>query len=102
MADVTLQGMLGISKKQVEEVAKRVRASFSDSKSPSEWISSLKDEFGIDQKNAEIFACGWFAGKYVGVSEVFNAVQRGIDEIEINEELKKETENKHPPPDGYA
>jgi hypothetical protein len=57
-------------------------------------ISRLIDEFDIDQESAEIFACGWFAGKYAGVSEVFNVVQREIDEME--------KENKHPPPDGYA
>jgi hypothetical protein len=102
MADVTLYEMLGISKERAEEVAKRVRASFSESKSPLEWITGLKEEFCIDQKNAEIFACGWFAGKYAGVSEVFNAVQRGIDEMEMNEEKKREKESKYLPPDGYA
>ena len=102
MADVTLHEMLGISKERAEEVAKSVKASFSESKSPAEWIASLRDEFGVDQKNAEIFACGWFAGKYAGVSEVFNAVQRGIDEVEMNEEKKREKESKYPSPDGYV
>ena len=102
MADVTLHKMLGMTKERAEEIAKRVRASFSESKSPAEWIASLRDEFDVDQKNAEIFACGWFAGKYAGVSEVFNAVQRGIDEMETKEEKKRETESKYPSPDGYA
>ena len=67
MADATLYKLLGVSKEQADEIARRVRA---------------------------FFACGWFAGKYAGVSEVFNVVAREIDEIE--------KENKYPPPDGYA
>jgi hypothetical protein len=56
-------------------------------------ISRLIDEFDIDQESAEIFACGWFAGKYAGVSEVFNVVQREIDEMEKDQAGRAEKEN---------
>ncbi|MCX6670066.1 MAG: hypothetical protein NTV25_09755 [Methanothrix sp.] len=102
MADVTLYKLLGVSKEQADEIARRVRASFSESKGPAEWISRLIDEFDIDQESAEIFACGWFAGKYAGVSEVFNVVAREIDEMEKDQAGRAEKENKYPPPDGYA
>jgi hypothetical protein len=102
MADVTLHKLLGVSKEQADEIARRVRASFSESKGPAEWISRLIDEFDIDQENAEIFACGWFAGKYAGISEVFNVVAREIDEMEKGQAGREELENKYLPPDGYA
>ena len=69
---------------------------------PAEWIRELIEEFGIDQENAEIFACGWFAGKYAGVSEVFNVVQKEMDVMEKDRAEKKEMESKYPAPDGYA
>jgi hypothetical protein len=102
MAKATLYEMLGITRRQTDEVAKRVRASFSESKGPTEWIARLKDDFGIDQKNAEIFACGWFAGKYAGVSEVFNAVQREVEEKELKTAEKSEKERENQLIDGYA
>ncbi len=102
MADATLYELLGVSKERADEIAKKVRASFSESKSPAEWISRLINEFNVDQENAEIFACGWFAGKYAGVSEVFNVVQREIDEMEKEQVEKAEKKSKYPPPDGYA
>ncbi len=102
MSELTLYELLGISKERADEIAKKVRASFSESKSPAEWISRLINEFNIDQGNAEIFACGWFAGKYAGVSEVFNVVQREIGKMEKNQAEQAEKNSKYPPPDGYA
>lgn len=102
MARTTLYEMLGISKERADEISKKVRASFSDSKTPGEWIFRLIEEFHINKENAEIFACGWFAGKYAGVSEVFNAVQKEMDGREQDEAEKRELEGRHPPPDGYA
>jgi hypothetical protein len=102
MADATLYELLGVSKKRAAEIAKKVRVSFSESKGPAEWISRLIDEFDIDQESAEIFACGWFAGKYAGVSEVFNVVQREIDEMEKDQVEKAEKKSNYSPPDGYA
>jgi hypothetical protein len=102
MANKTLYELLGVSKEQADEIAKKVRALFSDSKTPDEWIFRLIEEFHIDKKNAEIFACGWFAGKYAGVSEVFNVMQREMDEREQDEAKKREMDSRHPPPDGYA
>jgi hypothetical protein len=101
MAKATLYEVLGITREQTDEVAKKVRASFSESKGPTEWIAWLKDEFGIDQKNAEIFACGWFAGKYAGASEVFNAVEREVEE-ELKWAEESEKEKKNQLIDGYA
>ncbi len=97
MADATLYQLLGISRERAEEIAKMVRTAFSESKSPAEWVTRLVDEFGIEPENAEIFACGWFAGRYAGVSEVFNAVQREMDAIE-----KSERDSMNYPIDGYA
>ncbi|MHC1687469.1 MAG: hypothetical protein AB9879_07135 [Methanothrix sp.] len=89
MADLTLHGLLGVSKERAAEIAKKVRESFSESDGPDDWIRRLIDEFGIDEKNAEIFACGWFAGKYAGMSEVFNVVQREMDAMEKDSMEKK-------------
>jgi hypothetical protein len=91
-ANTTLYKMLGISRERADEIARVVRASFSESGSPSEWVRRL----------AEAFACGWFAGKYAGVSEVFQTVQREIDRRETDLAEKKERHNRYPPPDGYA
>jgi hypothetical protein len=102
MANKTLYELLGVSKEQADEIAKKVRALFSDSKTPDEWIFRLIEEFHIDKENAEIFACGWFAGKYAGVSEVFSVVQREMDERSQDEAEKREMDRRHPPPDGYA
>ena len=102
MANTTLYELLGISKERADEVAKKVRKSFSDSKAPDEWIKQLIEEFHIDKEYAEIFACGWFAGKYAGVSEVFNVVQKEMDKRELDEAEKRELESRYPPPDGYA
>ncbi|MDM7934561.1 MAG: hypothetical protein QUS08_04130 [Methanothrix sp.] len=97
MSETTLYELLGISRERADEIAKKVRASFSESSGPAEWIRRLVDEFQIDQEKAESFACGWFAGKYAGVSEVFNVVQREMDKME-----RDQAERRHPPPDGYA
>lgn len=102
MANTTLYELLGVSKERADEISKKVRASFSGSKTPGEWIFRLIEEFHIDKENAEIFACGWFAGKYAGVSEVFNAVQKEMDEREQDEAERRELDRRHPPPDGYA
>ncbi|MDD1749755.1 MAG: hypothetical protein LUO89_07750 [Methanothrix sp.] len=102
MANTTLYELLGISKERADEIAKKVRESFSDSKTPGEWILQLIEEFHISKEEAEIFACGWFAGKYAGVSEVFNAVQKEMDEKEQDQAEKREMENRHPLLDGYA
>lgn len=98
MGDATLYELLGVSKERAEEIARKVRASFSESEGPDIWIRRLRDEFGINEKNAEIFACGWFAGKYAGVSEVFNVVQRGMDEMEKDRMEKRNISGM----DGYA
>ena len=102
MANKTLYELLGISKERADEVAKKVRESFSDSKTPGEWIEQLIEEFHISKECAEIFACGWFAGKYAGVSEIFNVVQKEMDKRELDEAEKRELESRYPPPDGYA
>ncbi len=102
MANITLHELLGISKERADEVARKVGTTFSDSETPGEWIRVLIEEFGIDRKNAEIFACEWFAGKYAGVSEVFNVVQKEMDVMEKDKAEKKEMESKYPFPDGYA
>jgi len=105
MTDVTLYELLGISKERSEEIAKKVRASFSESKSPADWISRMIDEFRIevaDPKTTEIFACGWFAGRYAGVSEVLKAVQGEVERIERDQVVKAEKESKYSPQDGYA
>jgi hypothetical protein len=103
MTDITLYELLGVSKERSEEIAKKVRASFSESKGPAEWISRMIDEFHIaDPKTAEIFACGWFAGRYAGVSEVFRSVQREVERMDRDQVLKAEKESKYSPQDGYA
>ncbi len=79
MADNTLYELLGISKERAEEIARAVRKAFSEARCADDWVKRLVDELGITQENAEIFACGWFAGRYAGVSEVFNVVQREMD-----------------------
>jgi len=99
----TLYELLGLSRERADEIARMVRASFSESTSPSEWIARLAEEFQIDSEElAEVFACGWFAGKYAGVSEVFQTVQKEIDRKELDLAEKMERQSRHPPPDGYA
>ncbi len=107
MTDVTLYELLGISKERSDEIAKKVRASFSESKGPAEWIKRLIDEFDIEPETAEIFACGWFAGRYAGVSEVFKAVQREVERMERDQVERAEIEmakkeSRHSQQDGYA
>ena len=100
---ITLYQLLGITKERADEIARMVRASFSESKGPTEWIVRLAEEFQIDrQELAEAFACGWFAGKYAGVSEVFNVVQREVEVIERDRVEKNEMESKYQGLDGYA
>lgn len=99
MADATLYDILGISKERADEIAKIVRESFSKSKGPADWIKGLIEDFEITPEDAEVFACGWFAGRYAGVSEVFNIVQREMHKLEKD---KAEKERKYPQSDGYA
>jgi hypothetical protein len=101
MADTTLYKLLGISRERAEEIARLVREAFSESKSPEEWVKRLVDEFDIDPKKAEAFACGWFAGRYAGVSEVFKVVQKEMDKIEKDKVEKAEKESRYCM-DGYA
>lgn len=102
MTYVTLYELLGISKERSEEIAKKVRASFSESKGPADWIGRMIDEFHIDPKTAEIFACGWFAGRYAGVSEVFKAVQTEVERMERDQVVRAERKSKYSLQDGYA
>jgi hypothetical protein len=102
MTNTTLYELLGLSKERADVVARRVRAMFSESKTPDEWIRRLAEEFHIDQENAEVFACGWFAGKYAGVSEVFNIVQKEIDKREADRVEQSERQSRYLPFDGYA
>ena len=102
MTNATLFDLLGMDKERAYKVAKRVRASFYESETPVDWIARLTKEFGIDKENAEVFACGWFAGKYAGVSEVFNVVQKEMDVMEKDRMEKKEMESKTQGPDGYV
>jgi len=101
MADATLYKLLGIPKERAEEIAKRVREAFSESKSPEEWVKRLAEEFDIAPEKAEAFACGWFAGRYAGVSDVFNVVQKEMDKIEKDKAEKAEKESQYCM-DGYA
>ena len=102
MADTMLYEILGISKERADEIAKIVRKSFSESSGPAEWIGRLGKEFAIDPEKAEIFAYGWFAGKYAGVSEVFNVVQKEMDKLERDKMDRADKESKYRPPNGYA
>jgi hypothetical protein len=81
-----------------------VRAAFSESGSPTEWIQRLIDEFGISKDDGEIFACAWFAGRYAGVSDVFKVVQMEMDKLEREktEKDKAEKENEELPISGYV
>lgn len=88
MPNTTLYELLDISRERADEVA--------------EWIKRLAEYFDIDQENAEVFACGWFAGKYAGVSEIFSTVQKEMDKREIDLADMRERESRYPPPDGYA
>ena len=98
-----LYELLGITKERADEIAGMVRASFSESKGPAEWIVRLAEEFQIEGPElAEAFACGWFAGKYAGVSEVFQTVQKEMDRREMEMAVEKDRQSRHPPPDGYA
>ena len=98
MSDITLYKLLGISKVRAEEIARVVRESFSKSRDPGEWMKELISQFQIEPEDAEIFACGWFAGRYAGVCEVFKTVSREIDKAE----MENENGRQHPPNDGYA
>jgi len=71
------------------------------SETPGQWIGELIEEFGIDKEKAEVFACGWFAGKYAGVSEVFNVVQKEMEVME-KDRAEKEMESKYQDLDGYV
>jgi len=109
MVDATLYELLGISKKRADEIAKLVRVAFRESKSPAEWIQRLIDDFGVTREDADIFACARFAGRYVGVSEVFKVAQREMNKLEKEkaekdkaETDKAETRQKYLPADGYA
>lgn len=101
-SDATLYMLLGIPKERANEIAKKVRAAFSESRSPAEWVQRLIDEFKISQEDGTIFACGWYAGRYAGVAEVFKVVQRKMDKLEKEEKDKAEKEMMFLPSDGYA
>ncbi len=101
MTDYTLYELLGVSKERADEIAKKVRRAFSESRSPEEWVKMLIDEFDIAPEKAEAFACGWFAGRYAGVSEVFKVVQKEMDKIERDKAEKAERDSKYCT-DGYA
>ena len=102
MTSITIYELLGLTRERADEVARKVKASFSQSDNPGQWINRLIEEFAIDKETAEVFACGWFAGKYAGVSEVFNVVQREMDVIERERGEKNEMESKYAGLDGYA
>jgi len=97
MAEVTLYEILGISKERADEIARMVRKAFSESENPKDWVKRLIEDAGVTPEKAEIFACGWFAGRYAGVSEVFNVVQRDMDKME-----KGRVKDNYPPTEGYA
>jgi hypothetical protein len=97
MAEVTLYEILGISKERADEIARMVRKAFSESRNPQDWVKGLIEDAGVTPETAEIFASGWFAGRYAGVSEVFNVVQREMDKMEKGRE-----KDSYPPTEGYA
>lgn len=82
MGEDSLYDILGLPKNKAEEIARKVRDAFSQSKTAREWVERLIEEFVIEPQGAEIFACGWFAGRYAGVSEVFKVVQMEMDKLE--------------------
>jgi len=102
MASIKLYELLGITKERADEIARKVRDSFAQSDTPEEWIEGLIEEFGVDRNNADIFACGWFAGKYAGVSEVFNVVQKEIDSMEKDKAEKRGQGSRHSGQNGYV
>lgn len=79
-----------------------MRSAFSESGSPAEWVQRLIEDFKISQKEGDVFACGWFAGRYAGVAEVFKVVRWEMDKLEKAEKDKVETQSKYSPSDGYA
>lgn len=102
MASIKLYELLGITKERADEIARKVRDSFAQSDTPEEWIGRLIEEFDVDRNNADIFARGWFAGKYAGVSEVFNVVQKEIDSMEKDKAEKRGQESRHSGQNGYV
>jgi hypothetical protein len=102
MAEANLYEILGVSKERADEIAKAVREAFSKSSGPADFVRRLIEDFGITPENAEVFACGWFAGRYAGVSEVFNIVQREMDKLEKDKAEREIRENRYPPGEGYA
>lgn len=101
-SDATLYSLLGIPRERADEIAKKVRAAFSDSESSADWIRRLIDEFEIRQEEGVVFACGWFAGRYAGVAEVFKVVQWEMDKLEKEERDKAGKDKTYPPSYGYA
>ncbi len=103
MSDVTLYDLLGMPKERAEEIARKVRAAYSESESPVEWIKKLIEESEVTPEKAEVFACGWFAGRYAGVSEVFSIVQKEMDRMEKDRREGDRSEKYNPfSIDGYA
>ena len=47
---ITLYQLLGITKERADEISRMVRASFSESSGPTEWIVRLAEEFQIDRQ----------------------------------------------------
>jgi hypothetical protein len=98
MANSTLYELMGVSRKRADEIAKIVRESLSASDGPEDWVRRLIEEFDINPECAEIFVCGWLAGRYAGASEVFKVVQKEMVRIEKDKAEKE----RYPPGDGYA
>lgn len=92
MSQRTLYDLFGIPEERAEAIAKLVRKLFAESPSSEEWVESLIEQFEIGPEDREIFACGWFAGRYAGVSEVFTIVQKELDR----------TTGDYPPTTGYV
>jgi len=91
---IQLYEVLGIEEKLAREIAEKVKKSFAESSSPEQWVRSLIEEFDIGPDQAQIFACGWFAGRYAGVSEVMKAVRTEMENTD--------QKSRYQPPDGYV
>lgn len=98
MVESTLYELLGMPKERADEIARMVREAFSESRDPVDWIRRLLDEMEIGPEKGDAFACGWYAGRYAGVSEVFKVVQREMEELERD---KVERDRRYTT-DGYA
>ena len=95
MSNTTLYELLEIPEDRADMIAKLVRKLFYESSNSEEVVHKLIEHFNICPENREIFASGWYAGRYAGIAEVFATVQ---------EELEKMAENypPYPPSVGYV